>query len=101
MADLERAHEPEGPYMPSLRPKTPGSNALIRFGIRRPFLGSLTQAAVFTFLFCGILFLRNIGHARFDLMLAAVISFTSFFAWMFVYNFYKHRRQAQNRNSNA
>jgi hypothetical protein len=59
-------------------------------------LGALIQAALFTVTFCAVLALRLHGERSYIFVPAAIISFTVFFAGMFLYHLHYHRRDWAN-----
>jgi hypothetical protein len=87
--------EPANSSMPPDRRrrfKNPVSSALLGFGRRRPLLGALVQALLFTTVFCALLALRLHGEPRVRLAPAAAISFVGMFIWMLAYNVYSLHR---------
>jgi hypothetical protein len=72
--------------------RSPFGTALNNYGRKRPVLGALVQAVLFTILFCGLLALRLHGERRMDLLPTGVISFGFFFLWMLMYHLRNHRR---------
>ena len=73
----------ESTSAPARRLANPLGIALNNLGRRRPLLGALIQAVLFTVLFCGVLALRWHGDRGSDLLRAAIVSFGVFFVGMF------------------